>query len=150
MTGVQTCALPISSHGCPVLWPLLTSDRSAGHRCPGSDLEIHRRQVSIRSPRIRAIAFIPCRRRIYTGRFGQYWTLSCTADSSAFHMPLVCGFCSSARDFASGFLQIPPHGGHPCLWLTVPAAKPVRVFHPIVIAHVGRTAKGKPLPYGFP
>ena len=26
----------------------------------------------------------------------------------------VCSFCSSARDFACGFLQIPPRGGHPC------------------------------------
>ncbi|WP_217622206.1 hypothetical protein, partial [Paenibacillus agri] len=25
---------------------------------------------------------------------------------------------------ASGFLQIPPHGGHPCLWLTVGACQP--------------------------
>ena len=26
----------------------------------------------------------------------------------------VCDFCSSARNFACGFLQIPPHDGHPC------------------------------------
>jgi len=45
------------------------------------------------------------------------------------------------RDFAAGFLQIPPHGGHPCLELTVPTTKPVRDFHPIAIAHVGRTNK---------
>ncbi|HAH30692.1 MAG TPA: hypothetical protein DCL44_00070 [Elusimicrobia bacterium] len=32
---------------------------------------------------------------------------------------LACGSCSSGRDFASGFLQIPPRDGHPCLWLTV-------------------------------
>ncbi|HCU30104.1 MAG TPA: hypothetical protein DIC57_05755, partial [Sphaerochaeta sp.] len=25
--------------------------------------------------------------------------------------------CSSGRKFASGFLQIPPRRGHPCLWL---------------------------------
>ena len=27
---------------------------------------------------------------------------------------LVYGFCSSGQCFAFGFLQIPPHGGHPC------------------------------------
>ena len=29
----------------------------------------------------------------------------------------VYGFCSSGRRFAAGFLQIPPHDGHLCLWL---------------------------------
>ncbi|MFE0398103.1 hypothetical protein, partial [Paenibacillus lactis] len=32
-------------------------------------------------------------------------------------------------------------GGHPCLWLTVPTAKPVADFHRQVIAHAGRTTK---------
>ena len=41
----------------------------------------------------------------------------------------------------SGFLQIPPHGGHPCLWLTVPTAKSVADFHRQVVAHAGRTKK---------
>ncbi|MFL2079955.1 hypothetical protein, partial [Marinilactibacillus psychrotolerans] len=41
--------------------------------------------------------------------------------------------------FAFSFLQIPPHGGHPCLQLTVPTAKPVVDFHHQVIAHAGRT-----------
>lgn len=27
---------------------------------------------------------------------------------------LLCDFCSSDRDFACGFLQIPPRDGHPC------------------------------------
>ena len=63
---------------------------------------------------------------------------------------LICGSCPSARKFAlrwtfqppqSGFLQIPPRGGHPCLWLTVPATKPVVDFHHQVIAHAGRTTK---------
>jgi hypothetical protein len=27
---------------------------------------------------------------------------------------LICDFCSSGRDFACGFLQIPPRDGHPC------------------------------------
>ncbi|WP_207644250.1 hypothetical protein, partial [Thermotalea metallivorans] len=44
-------------------------------------------------------------------------------------------------DFASGFLQIPPHDGHPCLWLMVPTAKPIADFHRQVTAHAGRTLK---------
>ncbi|WP_459796595.1 hypothetical protein, partial [Alkalibacterium sp. m-11] len=43
--------------------------------------------------------------------------------------------------FASDFLQIPPHGGHPCLSLTVPTAKSVVDFHHQVVAHAGRTKK---------
>src|SRR5208282_4590127 len=30
------------------------------------------------------------------------------------HDRLVCDFCSSGQRFACGFLQIPPHDGHPC------------------------------------
>ena len=61
---------------------------------------------------------------------------------------LICGFCPLAREFAlrwtfqppqSGFLQIPPRGGHPCLWLTVPATESVVDFHHQVVAHAGRT-----------
>ena len=54
---------------------------------------------------------------------------------------LIWDFCSSVRVFASDFLQIPPHGGHPCLSLTVPTAKPVADFHHQVITHAGRTMK---------
>ena len=52
------------------------------------------------------------------------------------------------RDFArrvyflpptSGFLQIPPRDGHPCLRLTLPTAKRVADFHRQVVAHAGRT-----------
>jgi hypothetical protein len=35
---------------------------------------------------------------------------------------------------ASGSLRIPPHGGHPCLRLTVPPVGSVRDFHPLVRA----------------
>ncbi|ATF29437.1 hypothetical protein CO689_00355 (plasmid) [Staphylococcus simulans] len=41
--------------------------------------------------------------------------------------------------FASDFLQIPPHDGHPCLSLTVPTAKPVMDFHHQVVNHAERT-----------
>src|SRR5690606_2743697 len=47
----------------------------------------------------------------------------------------------------SGFLQIPPRDGHPCLWLTVPTAKPVADFHRLVIAHAGRTTTERPVRY---
>lgn len=40
---------------------------------------------------------------------------------------------------ASGFFQIPPCDGHPCLRLTIPTAKFVVVFHHLVIAHAGHT-----------
>ena len=31
--------------------------------------------------------------------------------------------CSSGQRFTAGFLQIPPHGGHPCLKLALPTIK---------------------------
>ena len=36
---------------------------------------------------------------------------------------------------------IPPCGGHPCLWLTLPSTERVVDFHHQVIAHAGRTIK---------
>ena len=62
---------------------------------------------------------------------------------------LICGFCSSGQSFAhkrtfqplkSGFLQILPHGRHPCLWLALPTAGRTRDFHPRERALTGRTA----------
>ena len=44
---------------------------------------------------------------------------------------------------ASGFFQIPPCDGHPCLRLTIPTAKFVVVFHHLVIAHAGHTMHNK-------
>ena len=41
----------------------------------------------------------------------------------------------------SGFLQIPPHDGHPCLRLTLPTAERVVVSHHLVVALAGRTGK---------
>ena len=38
-----------------------------------------------------------------------------------------------------GFLQIPPHDGHPCLWLNLPATGRLRDFHPRERALTGRT-----------
>src|SRR5690606_25859530 len=115
-----------------VLWPLLTSHSKL--------YSVFRMaySTSVRPPRVRAITFPSSICHIYMMRFGQYWTLRCVARSSASPC-LICDFCSSDRGFASGFLQIPPRDGHPCLWLTVPTAKPVADFHRLVIAHAGRT-----------
>ena len=44
-----------------------------------------------------------------------------------------------AQPLKSGFLQIPPHNGHPCFWLTLPAARRIRNFHPIERALTERT-----------
>ena len=43
----------------------------------------------------------------------------------------------------SGFLQIPPRGGHPCLRLTLPTTKRVVDFHHQAIAHGGRTTTAR-------
>lgn len=59
--------------------------------------------------------------------------------NSPTHHGLICDFCSSGRDFAADFLQIPPHDGHPCLWLILLAAKRIADFHRPVCAHAGRT-----------
>ena len=64
----------------------------------------------------------------------------CLANSPALH-GLICGFCSSGRDFAASFLQIPTHVGHPCFWLTLLAAKRVADLNRRVVAHAGRTKK---------
>jgi hypothetical protein len=71
---------------------------------------------------------------------GSGWASFCSANSPA-HNGLVCDFCSSGQGFAAGFLQIPSRDGHPCLWLTLLAAKRVADFNRKVCAHAGRTEK---------
>src|SRR5690606_29122198 len=101
----------------------------------------------MRSPRVRVITFIPCTCCIYPSKTGQYRTSVCSGTLSI-SMGLVCSFCPSGQDFAAGFLQIPPRDGHPCLKLTLPTAKCVRDFHPIVMTHAGRTESGSD-PFGL-
>ena len=48
-----------------------------------------------------------------TGTSSNFWTSSFLADLSVFPS-LICGFCPSGQGFAFSFLQISPHGGHPC------------------------------------
>ena len=74
-------------------------------------------------------------------------------ETRPFQVCLICSFCSSDRGFASDFFQTPPHDGRPCLWLTVPAVKPVADFLRQVITRAEHTRKGRPhggLPCGLP
>ncbi|WP_205012527.1 hypothetical protein, partial [Myroides pelagicus] len=52
----------------------------------------------------------------------QFWTSVCVATLSD-TLSLIYGFCWSGQGFAVSFLQIPPHDGHPCCWLTLPTVK---------------------------
>jgi len=67
-----------------------------------------------RPPRVRRVTFLPYTRRIYRPILPDgYWALKSLASSPGWD-GLVCDSCSSGRDFACGFLQIPPRDGHPC------------------------------------
>ena len=102
--------------------------------------QLNARVQTTRPPRISITTFIPYTRHIYVPRPVQYRTSLCLASSSGVYR-LVCDFCSSGREFASSFFQIPPHGGHPCSSLTVPAAKSVVDFHHQVVVHAAHTKK---------
>ena len=52
----------------------------------------------------------------------------------------VCPF-GNLWPLKSGFLQIPPYDGHPCLCLSLPTAGRLRDFHPRERALTGRTNK---------
>ena len=71
------------------------------------------RQID-RPPRVMRVTFLPYTRRIYSPTLpDDYRALKIVAFSPGWDC-LVCDFCSSGRDFACGFLQIPPRDGHPC------------------------------------
>ena len=93
-----------------------------------------------RPPPLRAVTFLSYICCIYNIGFGLYWTLLCLASSSAPYC-LICSFCSSDREFATGLLHTPPHDGRTCLSLTVPTAKLAVNFHHQVTAHSGQTKK---------
>ena len=103
--------------------------------------QLNARVQTTRPPRISTTTFIPSTRHIYVPRPVQYRTSLCLASSSSVYR-LVCDFCSSGRDFASSFFQIPPHGGHPCSSLTVPTAKSVVDFHHQVVVHAAHNRVG--------
>ena len=102
--------------------------------------QLNARVQTARPPRISTTTFIPSTRHIYVPRPVQYRTLLCSASSSSV-CRLVCDFCSSGREFASSFFQIPPRGGHPCSSLTVPTAKSVVDFHHQVVVHAAHTER---------
>ena len=57
---------------------------------------------------------------------------------------LICDFCSSDQRFAYSFLQIPPHGRHPCcLAIHFPLPGHVRDSHPLERAHGAQTKKNR-------
>ena len=95
------------------IWLLLTSAEHEGVAfqlpCTG-----FRPVRDDRPPWVMRVTFIPYTRRIYFHTFwmviGLYQTRACLPGCGC----LVCDFCSSGRDFACGFLQIPPRDGHPC------------------------------------
>jgi len=71
------------------------------------------RQID-RPPRVMRVTFLPYTRRIYSPTLpDDYRALKMLAFSPGWDC-LVCDSCSSGRDFACGFLQIPPRDGHPC------------------------------------
>ncbi len=71
------------------------------------------RQVD-RPPKVMRVTFIPYTRRIYSHTLPDgYRALKRIAFSPGCGC-LICDSCSSGRDFACGFLQIPPRDGHPC------------------------------------
>ena len=106
-------------------------------------------RASARPPQGITTTFVSCSRRVYCNTSGQYWTLPCLGDSSN----ITAYYTISVRrletlpgkvnrfPLPSGFLQIPPRGGHPCLRLTLPTTKRVVDFHHQVVAHAGRTIK---------
>ena len=75
-----------------------------------------------------------------------FWTSFCSGNLSV-SKHLLCNFCSSDRGFASNFFQTPPHDGCPCLWLTVPTAKPLADFHRLMITHAEHTTTKQPPGY---
>ena len=83
-----------------LLWPRLTSGSPERQRAG--------------SPRVRRVAFVPYTRRIYRR------PVRMTIGLQVFMPPrppadgLLCGSCSSGRDFAYSFLQTPPRGERPC------------------------------------
>ena len=128
-----------------VLWPRLTSVGSA----MSCDMGYIFRCVSHRPPRLRCNSLHPMQPLHLRDRVRVVWDfdLGCSLVRSA-----TPSYAVSVRRLGtlpvrvdrfplpSGFLQIPPRGGHPCLRLTLPTTKRVVDFHHQAIAHGGRTS----------
>ena len=76
----------------------------------------HLHHASMRPPRIRALSFHLIPTSFTPTVPNSYWTLICLAILSTV-ICLIWSFCLLGQMFVAGFLQIPPHDGHPCLWL---------------------------------
>lgn len=55
---------------------------------------------------------------------------------------LLSSFCSSPLCYVVGFLQIQPHGWHPCLDSWFPSIRPTADFHRLELRHAWRTFIG--------
>ena len=129
-----------------VLWPRLTS---AGSAMP-SDMGYIFRCVSHRPPRLRCNSLHPMQPLHLRDRVRVVWDFDLYGSLVRSVPP---SYAISVRrlgtlpvrvdrfPLASGFLQIPPRDGHPCLRLTLPTTKRVVDFHHQAIAHSGRTRK---------
>ena len=84
---------------------------------------------AVRPPQVNMASFAPLA-AAYIFRTSCRHRTSLLFASSSVLSDLECGFCTSVRGFVSGFLQIPPHEGHPCLRLAVPSARPAGDLHP--------------------
>ncbi len=139
LLGTNDCSVIPSFF--PVLWPLLTSCGSLLLRIFSpmrpQDLPGYSHVLFLFTCRIYRKA-IPC----------SDWALFCYANLPS---PPALYAISVRQTRAlpirgtfspySGFLQIPPHDGHPCLWLTLPTTGRIRDFHPIECALTGRTRR---------
>ena len=132
-----------------VLWPRLTSVGSAMPFGMGYGL----RRFPHRPPRLRCNSLHPMQPLHLRDRVRVVWDfdLSCSLVRSATPSYAVSvrrlGILPVRVDrfpLASGFLQIPPRDGHPCLRLTLPTTKRVVDFHHQAIAHGGRTSSNHP------
>ena len=72
-----------------------------------------------RPPQVRTTTFLSYICHIYCMSPGQLLGLCFVQQARPTQFSLICDFCSSDRDFAIVFFQIPPHDGHPCHSLTV-------------------------------
>ena len=103
-----------------LLWPLLTPVRSAPS-CGGG---YPSRAGPHRSPRVPHVSFPPSTRHIYSTHFRVVIGLRLVQQSCPCVKPQMCFLyvgpevCPRVSIFPeSSFLQIPPHGGHPCFRL---------------------------------
>ena len=87
-----------------LLWALLTSH---------SSLLLQLMRPSVRPPHIRCTLFPSMYLPHLLVLPATFWTSVFLATLSVLPS-LICGSCPSGQRFAYSFLQIPPHGGHPC------------------------------------